>query len=51
VQAIVVAGANHLLVPASSGEVDEYATLGSKGLSGGAVTALVGWLGTAFERR
>ncbi|HUF48109.1 MAG TPA: alpha/beta fold hydrolase [Vicinamibacterales bacterium] len=50
VQKALVTGANHLLAPATTGEVDEYASLGSAGLSPGAVAALVAWLGTAFAR-
>jgi pimeloyl-ACP methyl ester carboxylesterase len=35
---------NHLLVPATTGEVDEYATLKDKRVSGAVTTAIVDWL-------
>ena len=50
VQKVVVPGANHLLVRATSGEVDEYATLGTSALAEEVVSALVGWLKATFTR-
>jgi pimeloyl-ACP methyl ester carboxylesterase len=44
VEKVVVPGVNHLLVPADTGEVDEYATVGSKALSPEVVSAIVNWL-------
>jgi len=44
VQKVVVPGVNHLLVAADSGEVDEYATLGSTSLSPDVISAIVDWL-------
>jgi hypothetical protein len=40
----VVQGVNHLLVPAVTGEVDEYPSLQDRTVSPGLVGALVGWL-------
>ncbi|MCX6544874.1 MAG: alpha/beta fold hydrolase [Acidobacteria bacterium] len=40
----VVEGANHLLVPAATGEMDEYASLRDRAVSPGLIAALVGWL-------
>ncbi len=44
VQKVVVPGINHLLVPATSGEVDEYENLEARTLSPEVVSALVAWL-------
>jgi hypothetical protein len=35
---------NHLLVPATTGEVSEYGTLADQQVSGGATTAVADWL-------
>jgi pimeloyl-ACP methyl ester carboxylesterase len=41
---VIVPGINHLLVPATSGEVDEYADLASRMIAPAATDALVLWL-------
>jgi pimeloyl-ACP methyl ester carboxylesterase len=41
---VIVDGANHLFVPAETGDVDEYALLQDKRLSQGLAGALVPWL-------
>ena len=41
---IVVAGLNHLLVPAKTGEVDEYQSLPDKTVSTAITDALIAWL-------
>jgi len=41
---IVLPGINHLLVPATTGEVDEYATLEDKNVSAAVTDALIAWL-------
>jgi pimeloyl-ACP methyl ester carboxylesterase len=46
---LVVPGVNHLLVPATSGEVDEYATLPDKTVSAAITDALIAWLGDVFR--
>ena len=48
---VIVPGVNHLLVPATTGEIDEYAKLDTRALSAQVVEALIGWLRTAFDRR
>jgi len=54
---VVVDGINHLLIPALTGEPEEYSSLGNKTVSPTIVTSLVGWLkdtlhvDTAGERR
>lgn len=40
----VVEGVNHLLVPAVTGEIDEYASLQDRTISPGLIKTLVGWL-------
>ncbi|MDR1988750.1 MAG: alpha/beta hydrolase [Acidobacteriaceae bacterium] len=47
VTAVHVPGINHLLVPATTGEADEYATLPSHDISAAVSTALIDWLRTA----
>jgi fermentation-respiration switch protein FrsA (DUF1100 family) len=37
-------GLNHLLIPATTGSVDEYATLKDKGISPEVATTIAGWL-------
>jgi pimeloyl-ACP methyl ester carboxylesterase len=45
-------GLNHLLVPATTGDVDEYARLGDRSVSAEIVAALTDWLsGAAFAYR
>jgi uncharacterized protein len=44
VEVVKVAGINHLLVPATTGEVDEYARLGNATVSHEVLTALSSWL-------
>jgi pimeloyl-ACP methyl ester carboxylesterase len=46
---LVVPGVNHLLVPAITGEVDEYATLPDKIVSTAITDALITWLGDVFR--
>ncbi|MCC6988053.1 MAG: alpha/beta fold hydrolase, partial [Acidobacteria bacterium] len=41
---VKIPGVNHLLVPAGSGEVSEYASLADKQVSAQATTAVAGWL-------
>lgn len=41
---VVVPGVNHLLVPATTGEVDEYSSLGAKTVSPEISQAIVDWL-------
>ncbi len=43
-EVVKIPGVNHLLVPASSGEVSEYGTLADKQVSSRATTAVAGWL-------
>jgi fermentation-respiration switch protein FrsA (DUF1100 family) len=50
-QKVVVPGVNHLLVPATSGEVSEYLQLPTRLLSAEISGALVSWLATAFTIR
>ncbi len=40
----IVPGVNHLLVPATTGEVDEYASLAGKEVSGAATSAISAWM-------
>jgi pimeloyl-ACP methyl ester carboxylesterase len=52
VEVVKVPGVNHLLVPAQTGEVDEYGTLGSAQVSPEVANALTSWLKkTLAERR
>ena len=44
VDLVKVAGVNHLLVPARTGERDEYGSLPNRTVSPAVTTALVGWL-------
>ena len=44
VEVVKVPGVNHLLVPATTGEVDEYGTLKDKQVSQLVTEALVTWL-------
>jgi uncharacterized protein len=44
VELVKIPGINHLLVPATTGEVDEYGQLADRHVSPAVTTALVGWL-------
>ena len=44
VETVKIAGVNHLLVPATTGEVDEYARLTDRHVSPAVTEALVVWL-------
>jgi pimeloyl-ACP methyl ester carboxylesterase len=44
VELVKIPGINHLLVPATTGEVDEYGRLADRHVSPAVTTALVGWL-------
>jgi fermentation-respiration switch protein FrsA (DUF1100 family) len=44
VEVVKVAGINHLLVPAKTGEVDEYSRLGNVAVSPEVTNALSAWL-------
>jgi fermentation-respiration switch protein FrsA (DUF1100 family) len=44
VQVVKVPGVNHLLVPATTGEVEEYASLPDKHVSQAIMAAVVAWL-------
>lgn len=48
VEVVSVRGINHLLVPAITGEVSEYATLTDRNVSRDVVTAVAGWLTKTF---
>ncbi len=48
---VTLAGANHLLVPAKTGEVDEYATLGSVRITPALSQAIARFLNAAFALR
>ncbi len=48
---VVVPGVNHLLVPATTGEAEEYATLPDKNVSKAITDALIAWLGEVFARQ
>jgi pimeloyl-ACP methyl ester carboxylesterase len=41
---VIVPGVNHLLVPAKTGEVDEYASLGGSSVSPEVISAIADWL-------
>jgi pimeloyl-ACP methyl ester carboxylesterase len=41
---VVVPGVNHLLVAATTGDIDEYASLPSRTIAPGVVDAIAGWL-------
>jgi fermentation-respiration switch protein FrsA (DUF1100 family) len=44
VEVVKVPGVNHLLVPATTGEADEYASLSGKHVSPAVLTAVTSWL-------
>src|SRR5262245_2563705 len=48
VEVLKVPGVNHLLVPATTGEVDEYGTLPDKHVSGAVTQAIAAWLKKTF---
>jgi hypothetical protein len=48
VDVVKVPGINHLLVPATTGEVDEYATLKDKHVSPVVANAVALWLQKTF---
>jgi dienelactone hydrolase len=48
VEVVVVRGVNHLLVPAVTGEVDEYGTLTDRNVSKEITTAVTDWLKKTF---
>jgi dipeptidyl aminopeptidase/acylaminoacyl peptidase len=48
VELVTVRGVNHLLVPATTGEVSEYASLPDRNISREATTAISGWLTRTF---
>ena len=48
VSAVTVKGVNHLLVPAVTGEVDEYATLTDRNVSKDVTAAITDWLTRTF---
>jgi len=47
---IVVADVNHLLIPAKTGEIDEYESLAMKTVSPQVTSAIVDWLKTALVK-
>jgi uncharacterized protein len=49
VEVVRVPGVNHLLVPATTGEVDEYGRLTDRHVSPSVTTALVDWLRKTFS--
>ena len=48
VEVVIVRGVNHLLVPAITGEVNEYATLTDRTVSADVTTAINSWLAKTF---
>jgi pimeloyl-ACP methyl ester carboxylesterase len=48
---VIVPALNHLLVPATTGSVEEYAKLGTLNVSPAVGAAIADWLGTALPRR
>jgi len=48
---VIVPGINHLLVPAQTGEVEEYASLPVKEVSAEVTNALTAWLKTVFPAK
>lgn len=49
VDLLIVDGINHLLVPATTGDVEEYQTLQDKHVSPAIIDALTGWLNRTFH--
>lgn len=48
VEVVTVKGVNHLLVPATTGEVTEYGTLADRNVSKDVIKSLTDWLGKTF---
>jgi pimeloyl-ACP methyl ester carboxylesterase len=48
VEVMIVKGVNHLLVPATTGEVSEYGTLTDRNVSKDVLNTIVGWLAKTF---
>lgn len=48
VELLIVRGVNHLLVPATTGETSEYASLPDRNVSADVSTAVTGWLTKTF---
>ena len=48
IELVIVRGVNHLLVPATTGEVDEYGTLPDRNVSQDVTTAVSDWLTKTF---
>jgi len=51
VKVVTIPGINHLLVPANTGEVDEYGRLTDRHVSPAVTTALINWLRETFALR
>jgi pimeloyl-ACP methyl ester carboxylesterase len=51
VQVVKIPGINHLLVPANTGEVEEYGRLTDRHVSPAVTTALITWLRQTFQPR
>jgi hypothetical protein len=51
VTVVHVPGVNHLLVPATTGEPDEYSRLTDKNVSKDVLSAIVGWMGKTLSRQ
>ena len=49
VDVVKVPGVNHLLVPATTGEVDEYGTLADRTVSPALSAAIADWLKKTFQ--
>jgi alpha-beta hydrolase superfamily lysophospholipase len=50
VQVVKIPGVNHLLLPATTGEIDEYASLRDQQVSPAVSTAVAGWIQSVFRR-
>lgn len=50
VRKVVVPGVNHLLVPATTGEVDEYGSLPDKNVSAAITDPLIAWLNEVLKK-
>jgi len=51
VHKVVVQGVNHLLVPTTTGEVDEYASLPDKNVSAAITDPLIAWLQDVLKKK
>jgi fermentation-respiration switch protein FrsA (DUF1100 family) len=49
VKVVKIPAINHLLVPASTGEVDEYGRLTDRHVSSAVTTELIAWLRQTFQ--